>query len=303
MKKEWALVGMIVVLMVLSVVFMMAKPEDVEERQKRLPKGNGAVVNVWLDTNARLDVLREHGVVYLFVDVGGTSPDGALNGSQQQMRHFLDLVKKYEQDTNYNFILLPYSEVRAHNIDVTSDFFKNNMIGMYGDLIRAGYDGILVDIEPIRAEQREEFLVLLDALRSGLPQDAIIAVYSGHVGNARNNEWMLDLDTYEQVVQRVDLISLPVYDTDHTDAEEYEDYVVQQVKLMRKFQEHADYLLAIPTHRPFPEESARALAAYREGIARYPNEKVLGVTLFAEWTAAGQDWENMKIFAPVERAA
>lgn len=301
MKKENFLltsmlaVAVLIVLVVIVILIDVDYSLDEENVNKRdLQQAQGAVTNIWINGDTRFDVLKEHDIVYLFVDVGGTNLNGTSKADMEQVESFYELIRDYEERNDHEFILLPYSEVRSYDIDTTTIEFRENFIDFYKELTVMGYDGLLVDIEPVQFEERDDFLNLLEELRIELGSEPIISVYAGHIGNG-NNEWEWETSFYRSVAIRTDIISASGYDTDFTNSEEYSSHLKNQIHLMNTEGYDTNILFAIPTHRDYPEHSDIALNAI-QGEFVYEDSPILGVTVFAEWTADENDWDNFKEF-------
>lgn len=299
--KKQLKVGMVFLLVIIIAWTSHEKKNSVGSVEKReLPKGNGVVTNIWIDSFSRLDVLKEHDVKYLFVDIGELGEKWNSSNSEQVNR-FVNLVEDYERKENYDFILLPYSEINSYRNNIESEEFKESFIQGYSDLSRKGFDGLLVDIEPVRMEQRESFLSLLSGLRENFSDEKIIAVYAGHIVNKQgNNIWEWDKYFYREVAAFADIISAPGYDTDSDSKEEYKNHIRDQIKLISSINE-VNFLFAIPTHKSQPETSQNALEAYSEEIAKHENNNIIGITVFAEWTATKSDWNNLNKYLGVSK--
>ena len=270
---------------------------NLAKTNSKLPNGNGAVTNIWIDSYQRLDVLKNSGVKYLIVDVGATNSDGTLKSTPQEINNFLNLITNYQKDRNYNFTLLPYSEINSYNTAVTSQTFISNYITTYKELSQRGFNGILVDIEPVQFSQRDSYISLLDSLKSDLPKSSIISVYAGPLIDDHTSEWAWDSQFYRTVSQHVDLISASGYDTSLTDGAAYQLYIINQIKAISSENLNSKVLFALPTHKPYPENFELALQAYSEGIKENPTQNIIGLTVFAEWTAKPQDWDLLRKFS------
>ncbi len=256
---------------------------------KDLPKANAIITNIWLEDGERLDNLREHDVKYLFVDVGGTNSDGTLNTPEREIRSFIKTIHDYENENNYSFILIPYSEINSYEINIRSKLFQKNFIESYQRLSALGFDGILMDIEPVQFKDRKEYLKLLDKLRKTLPKKSILSAYSVSIGSSQN-EWAWNPSFYQSVANKVDIITVGSYDTSIENPEEYQDYIRNQVQQISSRKWRSAFLFAVPTHKPSPETPELALSAYQEEIGLHFNHPFIGLVVFAEWTAKPQDW-------------
>jgi hypothetical protein len=256
-----------------------------------LEQGNGAVINIWIDNFSRFDTLKDHKVKYLFVDVGNTGKDGRITTPESEIKGFLGFIRKYEAENDYDFITLPYSEIIIGNYDINPESFKNNFVNDYAHLNSLGFDGILVDIENVNADSRDSYLDILERLRERLPSSALISAYSGAIGSNSDNSWEWDEGFYSSVSDRVDLISASGYDSDIVDADEYKDYISNQVGLIASGNFSSYILFAVPAHKAYPETIGNALDAYKKELVNHPQNRFLGVTVFAEWTADDSEWE------------
>ena len=286
----------LIILILLYILLDFTEQENNEITQEVLINKTATVTNIWIYDYTRLDKLKENDIKYLLIDIGGTNQDGSFNNSYEIMYDFYDYIREYEENRNYSFILLPYSEVRSTEIDITTNEFKNNFVKSYKNLINYGYDGLLVDIEPVKKEEREDFLNILDKLNNELPNNSIIAVYTSHlVKEETSNVWEWEKDFYNQVIEKADIISAPLYDTIFTNTQEYQRHINKQIKLLNELKE-TEILIAIPTHKTYPEQSDIALEGILEAIKKHPNKNIVGITVFAEWTAENSDWENFKTY-------
>lgn len=259
----------------------------------KLKNGPGVVVNIWIPGRAKLDNLREHGIKYLFVDVGDTEPNGMLATPEEQIVKFIDLIKSYEEEHDYDFIILPYSEVNTHLYDIDCTF-KRNYIATYEHLISLGFDGVYVDIEPVTREQ--DYLDLLEDLSVICPNDKILGAYAGTVygsesGKKRISEWQWPLSFFKRVSDRADLMCVPFYDTGSRSREDYESFIRKQVELLAPRECNALLMPAIPTHRQEPETIKNALESYNLVINEYARNPLGDLCIFAEWTTDANEWD------------
>ncbi|MFH1332277.1 MAG: hypothetical protein ABIH63_03250 [archaeon] len=286
------------ILLVTFVIFSNPVEEEgpvVYNKTIMLEPGNGAVINIWIDSFSRFDKLKDHGVRYLFVDVGDTGKDGKIKTPESEIKDFLDFIGRYESENNYDFIILPYSEVIAEDCDISSESFKNNFVWDYTRLDSLGFDGILVDIEGIPLAERAGYLSLLERLRERLQKNSIISVYAGALSDS-HNEWEWNYDFYKSVSERVDLVSASGYDSDIADAAEYKTYIRDQVALLSSQNFNTYFLFAVPTHKDYPETIDNALSAYTSEVKKYPENKFLGICIFAEWTVNEDEWKVIDRF-------
>jgi len=295
-KARFGLIVTIFSFMILTytIYSIIVGKEPIDPKKFEKPvNGNGIVINIWLDSYSRLDILTENSIKYLFVDVGDTGKDGSLTTNKEEILAFLDFLSGYEEISDYDFILLPYSEINTLVYDLNPGFIENFIVD-YTNLVSMGFDGLLVDIEPVPFDKRKIYLELLDTLKKRLPERAIVSVYSGSIDNSEN-EWEWDYGFYKEVSERVDIISLPAYDLGFNDKEEYQDYVKEQMNRINSQTWSSAFLLAIPTHKDFPETAENALMVYSE-MVKAKNNPFIGFSIFSEWTTESGEWDMIQKF-------
>jgi Polysaccharide deacetylase len=260
----------------------------------RLDPGNGAVINIWISGQARLDNLRNHRIRYLFVDVGDTNRGGKIETPIAEIIQFLSMIKSYEKQHAYDFVMLPYSEINTSHCQLDHTF-RENFVADYKRLMALGFDGIYVDVEPVRSSLRADYLEFLNELSAICPEPAILGVYAGSVFDPRSgqeeiNEWQWSVGLYRDVSSLVDLIVVPGYDFKLRSRKEYTRSIRKQISLLSSEVLNCRLMFAVPTHKPEPETIGNALAAYKLEISRRPRHQFIGVCIFAEWTTIPEEW-------------
>jgi len=290
-----SLIVLLIIIFVIMVIILYSLKTEIYERKitsllRNLEKENGLVLNIWVSDEKFLDKLKDNKIKYLFVDVGDTNSKGSLTTSNEDIQSFLELVRVYEKNNNYNFILLPYSEINTYTYDIASKDFQRNFIKDYKSLINLGFDGVYVDIEPVQFNHRKLYLKFLESLHKEIPQDSILSVYSGSLGDS-DNEWEWNLDFYQEVSNRVNLIFVPGYDINIEDEDEYSNYMKSQILQLSSRNLNSYFILGVPTHKKNPENINNALKAYKEATNNNPDNKFIGVAIFSEWTIQDRDWK------------
>jgi hypothetical protein len=270
------------------------RDETILRPLKGLGRGSGAVINIWISGEARLDNLRNHRIKYLFVDIGDTNKDGKIETPRKEIAEFLSLIKSYEKQHGYDFVILPYSEINTYHYNVDCQFRKR-FIADYKSLVSLGFDGVYVDIEPIRKKKEKDYLELLERLSAICPKGTILGAYAGSVSdseadNEKNNEWQWSLSFYKKVSDVVDLICVPGYDFNLRSRVEYQSSIRKQVRLLSSGGFNSHLMFTIPTHKREPETIENALTAYYLEIGRHPQHQFIGVCVFAEWTTIQEEW-------------
>jgi hypothetical protein len=244
---------------------------------------NGIVTNIWLN-NSEFDTFRKHGIKYLFVDIGETGLDGSITTPREEIGDFLEMETAFEEQSGYDFIILPYSEVNTDHYSLNQEFI-DNMVKDYVYYNQIGFNGIYVDIEPVKKGQNGIYLDLLESLRKDLPDNSVISAYSGSISES-GSDWEWDYGFFKEVSERTDLIVLQGFDLAITSTSEYNDYLGNQMEEISSHGWKSDFMLGIPTHKQSPETIENALKAYNANASR----PFIGVNIFSSWTIGKQDW-------------
>ena len=296
--------GLFVVVLLLSFVLIQAisleegaiKNSIDGEAMKNLDvlvKGNGAVTNIWIDSYERISRLGANDLRYLFVDVGKFSADGKLLTTDEELMSFLNLVMEYEEKNDYGFVLIPYNDINTNFYDFTQEEFNRNFIESHRRLINLGFDGIYLDIEPVKFEHRDAYLKMIERFRSEF-SDEFLGVYAGHFGSDEKNYWVWDKTFYEEVSKRVDFIFAGLYDSGAQDKAEYEEYVRRQFDEILSSNLNSLVMFGVPTHRKY-ETAESALEIYHQKQLE-DNSRVIGFVVFAEWTTNGEEWDVIESY-------
>jgi len=269
--------------------YMEEQDKKISRPLKNIEKGNSIVTNIWLYEESRLDNLIEHNIKYLFVEIGDIEQNGKIK-SKKEIIKFLNFIEEYEKKNNYNFIMLSYSEINTYQYNISSEF-KENFVENCNDLVSLGFDGVHIDIEPVRLEQKQIYLNLLEALAKEFPKDKILSVYSGAVsfGILHTNEWEWTLDFYKKVSNNVDLIFVPGYDLGLKNKKDYQKFMQKQIEELSLEKLNSHLILGIPTHKQEPETIDNVLEAYN--LAKNSENYFIGVSIFAEWTVDEYEWD------------
>jgi hypothetical protein len=266
------------------------------EPAKKLQDMDSIVTNIWI-AEQNLETIKEHGIKYLIVDVGNTLENGLIDTPQKQITGFLDLIDKFKNEKNYDFVVLPYSEINTYNYSFNDELRENFLID-YTNLMNLGFDGIYLDIEPVKFSERTEFLDFLELVGSKIPAGKILGVYTGTLAEDKNNnnEWAWDKDFFINVSEKVDLITVPGYDYGIKSKEEYENELRRQVAEIPLLNLNCKLNFAIPTHNEFPETINISLPVYYSEEEKSNVNGFNGVCLFAEWTMDEKEWEVYEEF-------
>ncbi|MEM3113232.1 MAG: hypothetical protein QXI33_02295 [Candidatus Pacearchaeota archaeon] len=247
---------------------------------------NGIVTNIWFHDKEKLNLFKNNNIRYLFVDVGNIDSNGNLLTKNPEIREFIDFIENYEEKNNYDFILLPYTEVILENYEF-NEIFQDNLAQTYYYLSVSGFDGAHVDIEAIPIEKRDEYINFIELLR-GKMRNKIISVYPGLISEDQN-EWEWNLEFYHKVYEIVDLITIGSYDTGLKD-NEYRTYIKDQINTINANFE-GKFMFIAPTHKEYPETIDNSLFIFKSNYKNSEKSAFIGIGMFAEWTTDEEEWK------------
>ena len=254
--------------------------------ESKIASTNGIVTNIWIHSS-KLERLQENKIKYLFVDIGDISPKGEIITPKEEINLFLESIKKYEKFNNYNFILLPYTEIILDKYSLNEEF-QDNLMQEHKNLINLGFNGAFIDIEKIPFNKRQDYLNFIEELNKNIPQNSTLAIYSGHLNDKNTNEWEWNLNLYQSIASEADIIIFPAYDTSIQDKKSYQNQIAEEIKELNKINSKAKFMLGIPTHKQYLETIENALEIYQQEANQ--NSNFIGISIFAEWTTDKEEW-------------
>ncbi len=241
----------------------------------------------------------------LFFHVGPLNPDGGLADDLEfQAENFASLPSD-----NYAWI----GQLRSE-IDLENPIVRANIIESGQWLLSQGFDGIHLNIEPVRADD-EAFLLLLQEMDAALP-DVPISIAM--------DEWQPDMLTQfiarlfntsivsywtsEQVLnfrQYVDEFVVMTYDTGFKDSKLYSFWVEHQIVALSKLMDdETSLLIGLPVYEegtsfnPEAENLESGLIGYTKGISNIrSNLKAIdGIALYPYWEMDKEEWQILNSY-------
>ncbi len=276
------------------------------ESSRRMAEGNGIITNIWLD-RSMFYTFKEYGLKYIFVDIGDVDKKtGKITTPRNQIEAFAKDISSFQKESNYKFTVLPWNVViPEEGYQFGSPDFRKNYADEYVHLVKElGFDGMLVDIEAIPDELKSEYLKMLRNWRDELPEGSILSLYSGSIidDDVKGNVWNWPESFLGEVVENgADLISIPTYDTDSGNEEEYRAYLQDKLRRLSR-RKKGTFRFPIPTHKPAPELAGYALDEYLKAKKKYCNFQISGVDLFATWTIKDENWKELEEFLKTQES-
>lgn len=239
-------------------------------------------------------------VTDLYFHVGPIDEDGSLADDLNIPTAELNVLST----TNYAWV----GQVRAR-IDLDNPAVQNAIVDSAGFLLSQGFDGIHLNIEPVRADDAA-FFELVSALRSSYPDMKLsLSMDQWQPHNfTQFVAWLIDnsIDSYwtsaqvKRVLEDVDQLVVMTYDTKLTDGRLYTWWVEQQtVALSRHMDDSTELFIGIPSYEegaaidPEAENLHTGCAGYWNGVrnVRSRLQSLAGIAVYSYWEMDDDEWE------------
>jgi spore germination protein YaaH len=183
---------------------------------------------------------------------------------------------------------------------------RQRMVAECRGLVDEGFDGVHLDIEPID-DGNDEFLSLLQAVRTAVGPKAILSVSTIHPGPIRlifapNFVWTPEY--YGRVGALVDQVVVMAYDTAIPTSSLYRRYLAYAARTVTEemvaSKARARVLVGIPTydesglmHRAGVETPENAILGVVAGLRGLGGGGTFeGIAIYAEWTTDESEWRT-----------
>jgi glycosyl hydrolase family 18 (putative chitinase) len=253
--------------------------------------------------------LARHGVSYAYPHLIPFSAEGRLPPhSREQMRAFLAVARRTAPDLKVlpwvGGLRVGYRRSRAGTVHLGDLAQRQSIVAECRSLVDEGFDGVHVDIEPVD-DGNDDFLALLQALRTALGPDRVLSVSAIRPGPIRiplapNFFWTHAY--YVRLGRYADQLVVMAYDTGLPSATLYRRYLTYVARSVTSSLLAADsssrLLVGIPTYKESglmhragvetPENAILGVVAGLRGLG--PRGTFEGLALYAEWTTDPADW-------------
>ena len=164
--------------------------------------------------------------------------------------------------------------------------------------------GVQLNIEPLPSGDND-FLVLLDELRSGLPPGKIlsIAAYPPPTRWHPFPEVHWDESYFRQVASRCDQLAVMMYDAGQRIPKTYQKLMADWTVEVLNWSERKSVLLGVPTyedagvdyHHPQVENLTNALLGIHRGLSRQSLvTNYQGIAIYCEWETSDVEWAYLR---------
>lgn len=247
--------------------------------------------------------IEDANVTDLYFHVGPLGPNGELAEDLNIFRPGLEAL----DTTNFAWL----GQIRSQ-IDLDDPEVRQGVIESAQWILDRGFDGIHLNIEPVRAND-EGFFLLVEELRTTLPETSLSVAMdewqphwiSQLVGWAidANVESYWNSKQVRQVAQHVDQLAVMTYDTRFRDPVLYAWWVEQQtVALSKIVPADTELFIGIPAYEegesidPLAENVQTGLSGFIKGVSnlRSKLDNITGVAVYSYWELDKSEWSLLK---------
>jgi hypothetical protein len=248
----------------------------------RLIKANGYllastyIMMQWSDSkiSSLVESLIAANVTYIFLNLANMNQDGSVNENFTLDTILIMKLNSYAGSHSFEYIAWTGTQDNPNILlqDFTYAGIRETVISSY----KAGFDGFLIDIEPVPNDS-PQFLVMLQDFRS-----AIDAYAPGMLLGVNNMNtfytalpgrlWIWDNLYLRNVTKIVDYISPMLFESGRTDLFGYEQYVYHQIEVMTQsslvpvLYEIPDWYDPSTYHFPLGENISNAIIAFQQYV-------------------------------------
>lgn len=259
--------------------------------------------------------LQRNGIAEVYVHVGPLEADGTL--APERHRHSAAFVAALRHVAPKVRVLAWIGQKEKGGggpLDLDDAATRVHIGGTVRELLARGFDGIHLNIEPIR-DGDQRFVQVLAVLRGITAAERRLLSVAGDeiepfTGANRLVAWLTprgglwSASYYQQVAWHVDEIALMAYDTAAPWGWAYAKLIEWETKaLARTLPESVRLLVGLPTYEerrwsfhPEAENLVSGLTGVRRGLASSgasgPQE--IGVAVYADWTTDDAKWASFR---------
>lgn len=237
----------------------------------------------------------------LYFHVGPLDPEGKLANNLNIFKPGMDAL-----DTeNYAWIGQVRSEINLEDPQV-----RQGIVDSSAWLMTQGFDGIHVDIEPVRPDD-EAFFLLLEEMRAALPTAKLSVAMDEWQPHGisqivafifeRKIESYWHSEQIKRVAALVDQMVVMTYDTTFHDPALYSWWVEQQtIALSKTLPQGKELYIGIPAYEdgvdPGAENIITGLEGYTRGLTnlRSKTGKITGVAVYPYWEIDDDEWNTLE---------
>ena len=263
--------------------------------------GQKSLTNLLQESDAAVSITD------VYVHAGPFNSDGTLPGD-------LAFSKASPLPESQTKIYAWLGQIRS-KIDLEDEAVRQKILTSVGLLLDAGFEGIHLDIEPVKQDDAG-FFILLEELHATYPK-ASLSVAMDEWQPHGLSQWIanyydISIESYwsteqvENVLPFIDQLVVMTYDTGFKDPRLYAWWVEQQTIALSNILEgsEVELLIGIPSYSkgsnfdPRAENIATGLKGFERGVdnLRSAVHSIAGLAIYSYWEMSAEEWEILKTF-------
>lgn len=255
------------------------------------------------DFSVLAECVKNYGITDLYFHVGPIQEGGELADDLNFFKAGFETLGT----TNYAWI----GQVRS-KIDIDNEGVRTGIVNSSRWLIDQGFDGIHLDIEPVR-EDDTAFILLVAQMRQALPNAKISVAmdeWQPHIFSQLIAKFLdMPIESYwstsqiKQVAELVDQIVVMTYDSNLKNSKDYIWWVEQQtIALSDRVPKDTELFIGIPSYEegesidPTVENIQTGLAGFERGYKNLRSDygKITGIAIYSYWEMSDDEWAALK---------
>jgi len=317
MKKFLLIISFLSILIIVS--YLLYSP---------IPGVNGSLFNkhrngVWMahswfeEYHSREEIselgksLKEYDMRYIYIHVGPLDMDGGIPSySEEIARRFIKIIKETNPELKVLAWIGGTNKAFRGKVDLGVREVVDAISRTSKELVDLGFDGIHINIEPLRDGDRN-FLDLLDSIRKEIGGQKILSVAAMkwrffNLPHIWHSKWFWGSEYYREIGKVVDQLVVMAYDTAIPLRKFYIWYVKNQTinitNTVTGLRNHGpEILIGLPayedsrlTHRPDIENIENGLYGVIAGLMDQKSNKYSfgGVAIYSYWVMDDRKWRD-----------
>ncbi|MGI0090513.1 MAG: hypothetical protein ACREBS_02280 [Nitrososphaerales archaeon] len=232
-------------------------------------------------------------VTYLYFNLPNLDQDASL---QDNFSLDTSLIVRFDQTVGINhprFQFIAWTGTQDDPDAIIADYTSYGINETITSLYKAGFDGLLLDLEPV-SNDSPQFLKMLSTFRASIEQDApgfLLGTNSMTVYpyEPPGHEWGWDTVYFQNVTSLINFVSPMLFESGTSDLAQYVQFVDGQIQYTSQYAK-CPVIYAIPDwyanttyHHPLGENLSNAVIAFRTYITKSYSpspSKMLGLAIY-----------------------
>lgn len=238
-----------------------------------------------------VNYLVKANITYLYFNLPNLNPNASLTDNFTLDTSLIIRFDMVGTNMSHQFQYVGWTGTQTNPNAMLGNFTTTGINQTVSSLYNAGFDSILIDLEPVPNDS-PQFLTMLQDFRNAINSLApgmilgtnTMAVYGGI---EPGHEWAWDPNYFHTVSQLVNFVSPMLFESGKTNFSDYLQYVELQIQATSQYSA-APLIYAIPNwytnstyHNPKVENISSAVLAFREYLNNQkPPPLMIGLAIF-----------------------